>query len=215
MKQLVIFDLDGTLVDTIHDLAAACNYALQQNGFPTHHVSTYQFYVGNGVTRLIERALPTDALNPETVAKVRATFMEYYDLHLTDNSRPYEGIPELLDNLRRADVSLAVSSNKYHQATRKIISTLFPTIPWVAVEGQKTGVNVKPDPSIIFSILSQAPTPKSRVLLVGDSAVDIETARRACVESAGVTWGFRPESELVEAGADHIISRPAQLLTLI
>lgn len=215
MKQLVIFDLDGTLVDTIHDLAEACNHALQQSGFPTHHVSTYQFYVGNGVTRLIERALPAEAVCADTVANVRTHFMEYYIDHLTHNSRPYEGITQLLDDLCKAGVAVAVSSNKYQEATRKLVTALFPSTPWVAIEGQKPNVNVKPDPSIIFEILSKHPTPKSDVLLVGDSAVDIETARRACVESVGVTWGFRPQSELVEAGADHIVDRPSQILTLI
>lgn len=212
---LVIFDLDGTIVDTITDLATACNYALEEAGLPTHHVSTYQFYVGNGVTKLIERALPTDIVTPELVASVRSKFMEYYDQHGTDASKPYYGIPELLTRLKEMDVKMAVASNKYQNAVEHIVTTLFPDIPWVAIEGQKTGVNVKPDPSIIFEILTKCPTPKQQVMLVGDSAVDIETARRACINSVGVTWGFRPESELIAAGADHIIQSPNQLLQFI
>lgn len=212
---LVIFDLDGTIVDTINDLATACNHALQESGFPTHHISTYQFYVGNGVTRLIERALPSESVNSDTVSAVRNIFMEYYDIHGTDASKPYYGIPELLKQLDAMEVKLAVASNKYQSAVERIVAKLFPEIPWVAVEGQKANVNVKPDPSVIFEILGKCPTPKKDVILVGDSAVDMETARRACIESVGVTWGFRPESELVAAGADHIINSPAQLLPLI
>ena len=212
MKSLVIFDLDGTLVDTINDLANACNHALEQEGFPTHHLSTYQFYVGNGVTKLIERALPSDAVTPETINRVRTRFMEYYDVHNVDASQPYYGISELVKQLVANGVKLAVASNKYQSAVEYICTTLFPDVPWVALEGQKPNVNVKPDPSIVFEILSKCPTPKQEVIMVGDSAVDIETARRACIESVGVTWGFRPESELVGARADHIIDRPMELL---
>ena len=215
MKKLVIFDLDGTLVDTIHDLANACNHALLENGFPTHHVSAYPFYVGNGVHKLIERALPGDAATPENIGKVLAKFTAYYDLHLVDTSKPYDGIPELLNRLKEMDVKMAVASNKYQSAVEKIINTLFPDIPWVAVEGHRQYVNVKPDPSVVFSILSQCPTPKNEVLMVGDSSTDIMTARRAAVESVAVTWGFRPENELREAHADHIIHRPSELLVLI
>lgn len=212
MKQLVIFDLDGTLVDTIKDLAKACNYALQNNGFPTHHVSSYQFYVGNGVTRLIERALPSDAVTTETVEAVRNCFMEYYNLHYCDESQPYQGIPDLLQRLKSMDIKMAVASNKYQSAVENIVSHLFPDVPWVAVEGQKPNVNVKPDPSVVFEVLSKSPTPKTNTVMVGDSGVDMETARRACIESVGVTWGFRPESEIVGAGADHIIHSPLDLL---
>lgn len=215
MKSLIIFDLDGTLVDTINDLAAACNHALSCEGFPTHHVSTYQYYVGNGVTKLIERALPADSVNPETISRVRNRFIEYYDLHDTDASRPYYGIEPVLKHFNNAGIRMAVASNKYQTAAERVIRTLFPDIPWVAIEGQKANINVKPDPSVIFEILSKCPTPKSEVLLVGDSAVDMETARRACVESVGVTWGFRPESELVAAGADRIIHAPSELIDVV
>lgn len=214
MKKLVIFDLDGTLVNTITDLAAACNHALQFAGYPTHHISAYQYYVGNGVTRLIERALPSDAATPETVNMVRQHFMEWYDLHCTDTSEPYPGVVDLLKQLREHDVKLAVASNKYQSASEKVIRTLFPDFEWVAIEGQKSGVPVKPDPSIVFEVLSKCPTPKADAVMVGDSAVDMETARRACIDSVGVTWGFRPQAELVQAGANHIIHSPAGFLSL-
>lgn len=215
MKTLVIFDLDGTLLNTIDDLGAAANYALTQCGFPTHAISSYPYFVGNGVTRLLERVLPDNHRDEETVTRLRRRFMEYYDEHNAVSTVPYNGIVELLETLSRRDVRLAVASNKYHSAVVSIINHYFPQINWVAVEGQKEGVPVKPDPSIVFDILSKCPTPKSEVLYVGDSGVDMETARRACVESVGVSWGFRPVKELKEFYADHIVDAPIEILDFI
>ena len=213
--ELVIFDLDGTLVNTIADLASATNYALSVAGYPTHHMSAYPYYVGNGITKLIERALPSEARNESEIEHVRSIFKEYYDEHLTDCSSPYPGIAELLKELRRRNIRIAVSSNKYQAAVERIIGYYFQDLEWAAVEGQKPDVPVKPDPSIVFQVLLKSPTMKNAVLYVGDSGVDMETARRAGVESVGVTWGFRPESELAENNACHIINSQAQLLEII
>lgn len=215
MKKLVIFDLDGTLLNTIEDLGHAANYALQKNGFATHTMAAYRFFVGNGVRKLIHRVLPEDFRNSETEELVLKDFIIYYDEHCTDFTKPYNGIEELLLTLREQNVKLAVASNKYQKAVERIIEHFFSDINFVAVEGQKDGINVKPDPSIVFSILAKAKTPKSQVLYVGDSGVDMETARRACIDSAGVTWGFRPEKELVEYYAQHIIHNPDEILNLI
>ncbi len=215
MKKLVIFDLDGTLLNTIEDLGHAANYALQKNGFATHTMAAYRFFVGNGVRKLIHRVLPEDFRNSETEELVLKDFIIYYDEHCTDFTKPYNGIEELLLTLREQNVKLAVASNKYQKAVERIIEHFFGDINFVAVEGQKDGINVKPDPSIVFSILAKAKTPKSQVLYVGDSGVDMETARRACIDSAGVTWGFRPEKELVEYYAQHIIHNPDEILNLI
>ncbi len=212
---MIIFDLDGTLLNTIEDLGEATNHALEQMGWPTHQLSSYPFYVGNGVRRLMERAMPDDKRSKENIDALLRHFREYYDQHCCDNTRPYTGIPELLRELTARGQQLAVASNKYQKATTHLIKHFFPDVPWVAIEGQKEGVPVKPDPSIVFAILSQCPTPKSDVLYVGDSGVDMETARRACVTSIGVTWGFRPVKELRESLANHIISRPEELLTLL
>lgn len=213
MKKLVIFDLDGTLLNTISDLGASCNYALREMGFSEHPISAYKYMVGNGVRKLLERAQP-DA-DPAAIDSLLAKFREHYDDHNTDTTVPYNGIPELLKILTEKGVACAVTSNKYQKATSKIITHYFPEIPWVAILGQEEGRPVKPDPSIVFAALSQHPTPKNDVLYVGDSAVDMETARRACVESVGVTWGFRPVSELRNAYADHVVSIPDEILKFV
>ncbi len=214
MKKLVIFDLDGTLLNTIADLGNATNHALEQCGFPTHPISAYPRFVGSGVRKLIERVLPESARSAERVEAMLPYFREYYDAHMTCETRPYSGIPELLEQLTGRGVAVAVASNKYQAAVEELISHYFPEIPWAAVEGQKDGVPVKPDPSIVFEILGKHPTPKADVLYVGDSGIDMETARRACVDSAGVTWGFRPVAELREYRADNIIEVPSAILRL-
>ena len=213
MKKLIIFDLDGTLLNTISDLGNSCNYALSRMGFAEHPLSAYNFMVGNGVRKLLERAQP-DA-EPETIDRLLDLFREHYDVHCTDTTVPYPGIPELLHELTEKGIAVAVATNKYQAAASKIISHFFPDIPFVAVLGQIPDRPVKPDPSIDFAVLLQHPTPKKEVMHVGDSAVDIETARRACIESVGVTWGFRPVSELRKAYAEHIVSTPAEILKFI
>lgn len=215
MKKLAIFDLDGTLLNTIEDLGYAANHALQAHGYPTHSIASYPFFVGNGVRRLIERVLPEDARTEATIDRLLVTFKEYYNDHNTDYTKPYEGIPELLSLLSSRGVAIAVASNKYQAATEKLISHFFPTLSFIAVEGQKEGVPVKPDPSIVFEILAKAKTPKADTIYIGDSGVDMETARRACVDSVGVTWGFRPEKELVENHADTIVNSPGDIAKLI
>lgn len=215
MKKLVIFDLDGTLLNTIDDLGFASNHALAEAGMPTHHISSYPHFVGNGITKLIERVVPSDQNTPEIVARLRKSFVEFYDEHNTDHTAPYPGINQLLEELTARDIAVAVTSNKYQAATTKLIGHYFPDIPWVAVEGQTEGMPVKPDPSIVFKVLSTHPTPKAEVLYVGDSEVDMVTARRAGIESVGVTWGFCSVRVLAETYADHIINAPTELLQYV
>lgn len=210
MKTLVIFDLDGTLLNTISDLGEACNYALEKMGFSPHPISSYPFMVGHGVRRLLQRA-QMDA-DEKTLDQLMIYFREYYDTHNCTHTTPYKGIPELLKTLQCSDVKIAVASNKYQEATSRLIAHYFPDINFQAVCGQIDSRPVKPDPSIVFSILNQCPTPKREVLYVGDSAVDMETAHRAGIECIGVTWGFRPVSELRNAAADHIASLPNDIL---
>ena len=215
MKSYVIFDLDGTLLKTIDDLANATNHALRELGFPTHGLWVYPNMVGNGVMRLIERALPADARTEKNIKDALAAFKAYYNDHCCDDTVPYPGIPELLEDLSARGINLAVTSNKYQEAVTKIVNHYFPDANFRAILGNVDGMPRKPDPSIVFKALTMCPTPKDEVLYVGDSGVDMDTARRACVESVGVSWGFRSIHELKEAYADHIVSTPAQIADLV
>ena len=134
---------------------------------------------------------------------------------MTDYTKPYNGMPELLQDLRDMGVSIAVASNKYQKAVDKIIPHFYPDIPFIAIEGHREGVNVKPDPSVVFAILAKAQVAKADTLYVGDSGVDMETARRACIDSVGVTWGFRSKKELVEYHADAIVNNPVDILDIV
>ena len=215
MKELIIFDLDGTLINSIADLGTATNYALRQNGYPEHELSKFNMLVGNGVSKLIEHALPETERTCKNIERIKKDFKTYYNEHNTDLTQPYPGIPELLETLQQKGIKMAVASNKYFEATEVLVKHFFPTINFVAIEGQREGIPVKPDPSIVFSILAQAKERKADSLYVGDSGVDMETARRACIDSVGVTWGFRPEKELVEYHAGHIVSKPAEIEKIV
>ncbi|WP_273390296.1 HAD family hydrolase [Barnesiella viscericola] len=214
MKRLVIFDLDGTLLNTIADLAMSTNYALRCCGFPEHEVQEYLYFVGNGITKLFERALPEASRSAENIARMRTCFLEYYTEHNTDCTRPYDGIAQLLATLSAHGVKVAVASNKYQAGTEKLIRYFFPEVPFVAVLGQREGVPVKPAPDIVYNIMQRAGVEKADTLYVGDSDVDMCTARAAGVESAGVTWGFRGRDELSRAGACHLVDTPDALLPL-
>ena len=167
MKKLVIFDLDGTLLNTIADLAQSTNHALTALGYPTHKEEEYNFMVGNGINKLFERALPEGEKTEENVLRVRKEFVPYYDQHNADKSRPYPGITELLDELQAKGLQVAVASNKYQAATEKLIAHYFPNIRFTAVFGQREGVNVKPDPTVVYDILKIAQISKKDVLYVG------------------------------------------------
>lgn len=212
MKKLVIFDLDGTLLNTIADLAAATNQALRHFGYPTHETEAYRFFVGNGINKLFERALPDGERTEENILKIRSRFVPYYDEHNADLSRPYPGIPELLSTLQQQEIRMAVASNKYQAATRKLISHYFPEINFVEVLGQREGIPAKPDPSIVYDIMRKAEVKNEEVLYVGDSNVDMQTAHHAGVTAIGVAWGFRPRTELEALHPAHILEKAEELL---
>lgn len=214
MKKLIIFDLDGTLLNTIADLAQSTNHALHTLGYPIHEETAYNYMVGNGINKLFERALPEGEKTEENVLRVRKEFIPYYDVHNADKSRPYPGIIELLTQLQAQGLLLAVASNKYQAATEKLIAHYFPEIHFTAVFGQRDGVNVKPDPAIVEDILSIARIAKEDVLYVGDSGVDMQTAINAGVTACGVTWGFRPRKELEEFHPDYIVDKAEDILPL-
>ena len=214
MKKLVIFDLDGTLLNTIADLANSTNYALKVLGYPIHEPDKYNFMVGNGINKLFERALPDGEKTEENVLRVRQEFVPYYDQHNADKSRPYPGVTELLETLQTAGMQLAVASNKYQAATGKLIAHYFPNIKFTAVFGQREGIPVKPDPIIVKEILQIAKVQEEETLYVGDSGVDMQTAINAGVTSCGVTWGFRPRTELESFHPDHIVDNAEEIKLL-
>lgn len=214
MKKLVIFDLDGTLLNTIADLAVATNQALEKLKYPTHPTQAYLRFVGNGINKLFERALPEAARTPENVLRVRSLFVPYYNEHSTDLTRPYDGIPAVLKQLQERGVKLAVASNKYQAATQELVKHFFPEISFAAVLGQREGLPTKPDPLFVREILTQTGVTPADTLYVGDSDVDMQTARNAGVEACAVLWGFRTEAELRAYSPAHVVRQPEEILNL-
>lgn len=215
MKKLVIFDLDGTLLNTIADLAQATNYALEKLGFPPHPEAAYYRFVGNGVGKLFERALPKDAAGSGNVLRVKELFVPYYDAHNADLTKPYDGIPQLLAKLQKRGLKLAVASNKYQSAARALAAHYFPEIAFTAVYGQQEGLPTKPDPLFVKKILRDADVTEEDVLYCGDSDVDMQTARNARVTACAVTWGFRPREELAAYQPAFMADKPADILNML
>ncbi|MBQ7531687.1 MAG: HAD family hydrolase [Paludibacteraceae bacterium] len=211
---VIIFDLDGTLLNTIDDLGYACNHALTALGYPAHPISAYPAMVGNGINNLIRRALPEAERTEANVLRVRTHFVPYYDKHNTDYTCPYEGISELLAALKSQGHRLAVASNKYQAATEHIVTHFFPDI-FDVILGERDGIERKPNPQIVFDILSRLHAEASQVTYVGDSLVDMQTATNAGVPFVACSWGFVPRQQLVEAGVRQIADRPEQILRFI
>ena len=215
MPKLIIFDLDGTLLDTIEDLANSVNHALQAYNFPTHPIEAYNFFVGNGVNKLLERALPEDKRTADFVSMLKMEFIKYYFAHAEEFTKPYSGISELLSRLQAEGYQLGVASNKVHDATVQLVDKFFPEIKFAAVFGQREGYPVKPNPGILEEIIELAQVEKSEVFYVGDSGVDVATAYNAKVPFTGVLWGFRPRKELEEVGATSFAETTEELYSLI
>lgn len=213
--KLAIFDLDGTLLDTIGDLAASCDVVMQMNGLPQHTTDEYRQMVGRGILRLVEAAIPEQMRSPEYVEKVRRDFVAYYLDHIDLHTHPYNGIPELINAMTERGVKIAVASNKFQAGTERLIRSLFPGVEFVAVLGQRVGVPLKPDPQIDLEIIEAAGIEPSETLHIGDSGVDMQTAHAAGVRAVGVTWGFRSREELAESGADVIVDHPEEILNLL
>ena len=215
---LIIFDLDGTLINTIDDLGQACNHALSACGYPTHKIEDYPRLVGNGINKLIERVLPESDRNEETVMQLRAFFVPYYDEHNCDLTHPYDGIPALLETLKQQGHTLAVASNKYQAATEKIVEKLFPGI-FDVVLGERENVARKPDPQIVWDIVEaigrKGEEAIEDALYIGDSLVDAETAKAAKLPFVACTWGFCTREQLMTAQAHYMADHPKEILTII
>ena len=212
--QTFIFDLDGTLLDTLGDLAASVNYALRTHDMPEHSIDDVRRFVGNGVRKLMQRAIPDGETNPDFEATF-ATFRQYYMAHSLDTTRPYDGIPETLAALKARGCRLAVVSNKMMAATQELIRHFFPDTIEVAIgEDEAAGIRKKPAPDTVFAAMREltGPVPVSSVVYVGDSDVDIQTAANAGIPCISVLWGFRDRDFLIQHGAKTFISAPSELL---
>ena len=205
-----IFDLDGTLLDTLHDLAASANYALRQYGLPEHGIDDIRRFVGNGVRRLMERAVPDGADNPQ-FEDVLTAFRVHYMQHSLDTTKPYEGIPEALHCLRQKGWRMAVVSNKMMAATQELVAHFFPQIEVAIGEDEAAGIRKKPAPDSVNEALRRLGADRETAVYVGDSDVDILTARHAGLPCISVLWGFRDRDFLLQHGAQTLISHPAEL----
>jgi phosphoglycolate phosphatase len=213
---IVIFDLDGTLLNTIGDLAASVDYVMRSRNLPEHTDAEYRQMVGGGIKRLVERALPEELAKSEAYVDECVTqFRRYYVDNIDRHTVPYEGMCELLADLQRSGVKLAVASNKFQHGTDRLVSKFFSDIDFVAVEGNREGAPLKPDPQIVMGILSRAGIAPERAVMIGDSGIDIRTAAAASIDSIGVAWGFRFAEELYEAGAKDVVTTIDELRALL
>ena len=215
LTQLVIFDLDGTLIDSIGDLADAMNAVLESLGYPAHPRDNYRFLVGDGIEILVRRALPPEVVDETNIPDVVDLMRQEYSTRWTATTRPFPEIPELLVKLHALDFCTAVLSNKPDFATREIVGELFADNPFEIVRGALEGVPLKPDPSSVLGIISELGQSLQQSVFVGDTAVDMATGVNAGMRSVGVTWGFRDADELVDSGANHIIHQPLELLRFL
>lgn len=214
-ENLAIFDLDGTLLDTIGDLAVACDYMLALRQLPSHTIEEYRAMVGNGIMRLVERALPEELRTKEYVAEARRDFLEYYFDHIDIHTRPYEGVHTVLRTLQERGWRLAVASNKFDAGTKRLVAQFFPDIHFTSVYGNREGFPLKPDKALLDIIIEECNSAPEQCYMVGDSGVDMECARNAGTHSVGCSWGFRSREELVESGAEKIADTPLECLQIL
>lgn len=215
MKKLVVFDLDGTLVDSIVDLGNAVNFALKEYNLPQNPMSAYYGFVGNGMEDLVRRSMGDKGKDDELYIKVRKVFDEYYNAHCNDNTAPYNGIAELLEALSDKNIKTAVLTNKAQQYVGGILSKCFPSHGFASFYGQRQGVERKPHPQAFELLLKELKVKKEDCLYVGDSEVDVNTAINAGVDLVAVTWGYRSEEILKEAGAKVLANTPQEILSYV
>lgn len=209
----VIFDLDGTLLNTIDDLADAGNHVCESHGWPTHSVDRYKVMVGNGIPTLVARFAP-EGLSAEELGRVTAEFSAWYDLHKQDKTAPYEGMADAVNALRAHGIRVAVLTNKADTLAGAVVEHYYPGV-FELVQGALPGVPVKPDPTLLRAMLDKLGADREKTLFVGDSNVDIATGKNGGLATCGVLWGFRSRQELTEAGADCIAETPEQLASLV
>lgn len=211
----VIFDLDGTILDTLEDLADATNWVCAQHGWPVHELEAYKRFVGNGAGKLLERVTPsTVELTPELRRTLMSEFSHRYTGHSADKTRAYPGMPQALSRLKAAGVRMAVLTNKPHEAAGPVVERYYPGV-FDAVQGAVVGAPLKPDPTALLALMEKLGAAKDQTLFVGDSNVDIRTGKNGGLPACGVLWGFRTRGELEAEGADFIAERPEELAELV
>jgi phosphoglycolate phosphatase len=210
--RLFVFDLDGTLLDSIDDIAFSMNHVLSAQGLPIHPRDAYYYFVGNGARLLTERALPEKERTVGRIDAVLQEFMTFYDLHKADRTKPFDGLVPTLEKLQANGARFAVASNKPHEVMPELMLHYFPSIRFEVILGHRKGHPIKPDPEIVHDILAETGVDRRDVLYVGDTAVDVCTAHAAGVRMAGALWGFRTRQELMDAGADLLLEKPESLL---
>ena len=213
MKKTVIFDLDGTLLDSIEDIASSMNKVLESLQLPTHKIEDYKHFVGGGVDILVENALSNQS--KEIKDEVIKRFKIEYDGKLHSKTLPYDGIYELLDELKKLDINLAVLSNKPHEFTVSYVNHFFKNYNFKEIHGQKKDVPKKPDPKAALDIVKCLDSSCENTYFIGDTKIDMQTAKSANMTAIGVLWGFRDEEELKEHGADFLVSHPLEILEII
>ena len=210
MKPCLIFDLDGTLVDSLPGIAASLNRSLEMHGLPGHSNAAICSFVGNGVKMLVQRAAPTGS-DPSLIESLVSLFKKDYDQSWQSGTKPYPGITNLLNDLQRAGYAMAVLSNKTHDFTVAMVAGLFPNIHFGKVLGQREGVPQKPHPAGAFQIAQAAGYSPENCVFIGDSTVDLETARNADMPAIAVLWGYHDSGKLLAAGAEHLVEHPSEL----
>ena len=213
MKKTVIFDLDGTLLDSIEDIASSMNKVLESLQLPIHKIEDYKYFVGGGVDILVENALNNHS--KEIKDEVTKRFKVEYDGKLHSKTLPYDGIYELLDELKKLDINLAVLSNKPHEFTVSYVNHFFKNYNFKEIHGQKKDVPKKPDPKAALDIVKCLDSSCENTYFIGDTKIDMQTAKSANMTAIGVLWGFRDEKELRDFGADFIVSNPLEILKII
>ena len=211
----VIFDLDGTLLDTLDDIADSANRVLKDAGLPVYPVDRYRYFVGEGLQKLVERILPVERRSDELVRSLILAFREDYGRNWKVRTGLYDGVPELLDRLKKKKIKMGVLSNKPHEFTLVCVQEFMAAWPFAAILGQREGVPRKPDPAGAVEIAGLFDEQPENILYLGDTATDMETARAANMLPVGALWGFRTADELLKSGAKHLVSYPADVLDLI